>query len=253
MSEPTAPLYEVFFSVQGEGLWVGMPQVFVRVRGCDLRCLYCDTPAAREERGEWALDLPGLPPRLAQPNPVPADCLLVLLDEWLRLPERPAAHSLALTGGEPLLYPDFVAALGRGLRSRGLPLYLETGGHHPEALAQVLEWVDFVALDCKLPSTLPEALAPEVFTRSAALAARLPFCVKMVVTDRISEAELEQAFRVLAEAAPCAPLVLQPVTGVSPAGGPPSGRHLLAWQALAGRFLSEVRVIPQCHRLLGVR
>lgn len=253
MSEARAPLYEVFFSIQGEGLWVGLPQVFVRVRGCDMRCLYCDTPAAREERGEWTFDLPGVPCCLAQPNPVPADRLLARLDEWLNLPERPPAHSLALTGGEPLLYPDFVAALGRGLRSRRLPLYLETGGHHPKALAQVLDSVDFVALDCKLPSTLPQAPAPAVFAQSAALAAHLPFCVKVVVTDRVSEAELEQACRALSKAAPRAPLVLQPVTGVSPAGGPPSGRQLLAWQALAGRFLPEVRVIPQCHRLLGVR
>jgi len=251
--ETTAPLYEVFFSLQGEGLWVGLPQVFVRVRGCDLACLYCDTPAAREAKGDWTLDLPGLPTCPGQPNPVGAERLLAVLDDWLRLPQRPAIHSLALTGGEPLLYPDFVIALGQGLRSRGLPLYLETAGHHPEALAQVLDGVDFVALDYKLPSTLPEALAPEVFARSAALAARVPFCVKMVVTDRVTTAELERACRALAEAAPRTPLILQPVTGNSPAGGPPSGQRLLAWQALAGRYLREVRVIPQCHRLLGVR
>jgi organic radical activating enzyme len=252
VSEPSAPLHEVFFSVQGEGLWVGVPQVFVRVAGCDLACWYCDTAAARRVSPEWAADLPGWERRVGT-NPVTVGRLGALLDEWLALPERPAVHSLALTGGEPLLYPDFVAALGQALGERRLPLYLETGGHHPQELARVIRWVDYLALDYKLPSTLPEPIPAAVLARSAHAAAAGQFFVKMVVTDRIGEEELEQACAALAEAAPRAMLVLQPVTGCSAAGGPPSADQLLAWQGLAGRYLPEVRVIPQCHRLLGVR
>ena len=44
-----APLLEVFASVQGEGAYVGEPQVLVRLRGCPLRCRWCDTP------GSWGL------------------------------------------------------------------------------------------------------------------------------------------------------------------------------------------------------
>ena len=252
MPDPTAPLHEVFFSVQGEGLWIGLPQIFVRVEGCDLACRYCDTAAAREIGSEWSLDLPGQPPSV-RPNRATASQVAELIGVWLALPGRPAVHSVALTGGEPLLYPEFVAALGQALRPLGVGVYLETGGHHPAELAQVIEWIERVSLDYKLPSTLPEPVAPEVFAKSVHVAARRQFYVKMVVTNEVTDAELAAACAAIAEAEPHAPLVLQPVTGVSPAGGPPSAERLLELLAVAGKHLPDVRVIPQCHQAMGLR
>ncbi|MEM7519198.1 MAG: hypothetical protein AAF368_20015, partial [Planctomycetota bacterium] len=48
-SATLAPVLEVFASIQGVGSFVGEPQVFLRLRGCQLRCRYCDTP------GSWEL------------------------------------------------------------------------------------------------------------------------------------------------------------------------------------------------------
>lgn len=243
-----APLHEVFYSLQGEGLWVGAPQVFVRVRGCDLTCLYCDTVSARDLPGPANVALPD--GSLTLDNPVPLATLLPWVDQW-----RAAVplHSLALTGGEPLLYPEFVLALGQALAERALPLYLETAGHLPEALAAVLPVVGFVALDYKLPHTLAEPVDPDGFLRSAAIAPPETSFLKIVITSDTPPGELEAAVESLARVSPGLPVILQPVTGNTPCGGPPSPDQLLAWQVLASRHLSSVRVLPQCHRLLGLR
>ena len=231
----SAPLAETFLSIQGEGWWVGVPQIFVRVRGCDLSCLYCDTV--------WAQALTG--------DTVTLPELLATIDAFRT--EAPRLHSLALTGGEPLHCPEFALALGEALAERKLPLYLETAGHLPEALARVISVAQYVSLDYKLPSTLAEPVPVERFLESAALAIQAECFVKIVVTDRTPEDELAEAARGLAGVSPDLPVVLQPVSGSSSAGREPSAAQLLAWQALLSERLSQVRVIPQCHKLMGVR
>ncbi|HUS80221.1 MAG TPA: 7-carboxy-7-deazaguanine synthase QueE, partial [Armatimonadota bacterium] len=155
MAEPTAPVAEVFSSIQGEGLLAGLRQVFVRFRGCDLHCPYCDTPAARELDGPCrAESRPGGRSRKLD-NPLTVSQVAKLVAK-LAPPDDDLHHSVALTGGEPLLYPDFVAALSDELRSRGLTVMLETNGQRPADLQRVLSSVDIIAADYKLDSTMDQ-------------------------------------------------------------------------------------------------
>ena len=96
---------EIFYSVQGEGLLVGTPSIFVRTSGCNLRCVWCDTPYT-----SWAPD--------GSEQTVEA-----ILEEARQYPARHAV----VTGGEPMIAPQ-IAELTAGLRGLGLHVTVETAG-----------------------------------------------------------------------------------------------------------------------------
>jgi len=246
--ETAAPVAEIFYSVQGEGPLVGVPQIFLRLAGCDLDCLYCDTAWARASVATAQIRGPGQQ-TTRLPNPLSLSSVLALIENF-RAAHGPAVHSCAVTGGEPLLHADFCLALAGALEQADLPVYLETAGHRPDDLARVSSFVSWVAMDLKLPSTLRQPVPLQTFARSAQ-ACRTELIVKVPLAERVSLEELEEGLRVLAEARTELTLVLQPLT---PMGGlkPPSAERLMEMLDLAARYFSSVRLIPQCHRKLGV-
>jgi organic radical activating enzyme len=257
----TASLLEVFSSVQGEGLLVGERQVFLRFAGCNLRCAYCDTPAAiadplfcRAERTAGHQDFEEIP------NPLSPGQVADLVRRLAR-PQPGLHHSVSLTGGEPLLHVASLRELLPLLGDLGLPAYLETNGTLADELAQVLDHLDFVSADIKLPSSTRQAPLWSHHERFLLTLAAHEACpvrdptrldfVKIVVTDDCTNEEIARAARMIAGINPEIPLVLQPVTPVRPDISPPSPQHLLFLQASAKHHLPHVRIIPQMHKQMG--
>ncbi len=240
-------LVEIFSSIQGEGLFVGCRQVFVRLAGCNLFCRYCDTrdsftvPAAAHVETDAGGRMFG-----SITNPVAASELFAAVANLCRTPH----HSISLTGGEPLLQPQAIVALSP-LRDKGVRLYLETNGTLPTILAQVIQHIDIVSMDFKLPSELPEQ--QEYWQEHAEflkVACQREVFVKIVLSGRTSPNELEKAIALICDTNPAIPLILQPVTpvhGVTPV----VPEQVLRWQELALASLQNVRVIPQTHKLMG--
>lgn len=104
MENATLKINEIFFSIQGESTYAGLPCVFVRLTYCNLRCTYCDTSYAFTEGRDMALE------------------------EILSQVEGYGCRLVEITGGEPLLQKN-VHLLMTELCDRGYQVLLETGGH----------------------------------------------------------------------------------------------------------------------------
>ena len=233
----TARVIEVFSSIQGEGLYVGQPHLFVRFWDCNLACHYCDT----DYRGPYAtMTLAALEGQVSR--------LLV---------EQGPHEAVALTGGEPLLWWQFLTEFLPKLKAMGQRTYLETNGTLQKALAEVIEWVDVIAMDLKPPSATADravwnehAAFLEVALRAMP---RVEVFAKVVVTPRTTQEDLDEVAECIGRADRRIPCVLQPVTPCGPVTEAPSGETLLRWLKRLRDRLADVRVIPQTHPLLGVR
>ena len=118
---------EIFYSIQGEGMLAGIPSVFVRTSGCNLRCVWCDTPYTswNPEGSEQTLD--------------------AILAE---VGSHGAAHAV-VTGGEPMIAGE-IAGLTRALKAAGLHLTIDTAG---TVLAPVA--CDLMSISPKLANSTP--------------------------------------------------------------------------------------------------
>lgn len=236
-------IVELFSSIQGEGLYVGTRQLFVRLAGCNLACTYCDTPESRY-LGKNALveQTPGKRDFFQLSNPLPINKLAQLINSLLTIRH----HSISLTGGEPLCQAQRIVELAPQLNA---PIYLETNGTLFEQLALVLPHIAIISMDIKLPSTTGRTCWREhgEFLR---LAASKEVFVKIVVTGQSNHDELQQAFKLVASVDANIPVILQPVT---PLNGcePVTSDAMLSYQENALTILNDVRVIPQTHKYMG--
>jgi 7-carboxy-7-deazaguanine synthase len=123
---------EIYRSIQGEGLLTGVPSVFVRTSGCNLRCWFCDTPYAswRPEGRDMSIDE-----------------IVAQVEEW-------DTQHVVVTGGEPMLFAELIP-LCESLRAIGRHVTIETAG------------TLYLPLSCDLMSISPKfaSSAPAVDTQ----------------------------------------------------------------------------------------
>ena len=248
MSERRAEISEIFSSIQGEGMLVGARQVFVRLCGCNLACDYCDTEADLTAAFCRMEGTPGRRDFIRVENPMPLERLTCLLSGWQR--GWPGIHhSVSITGGEPLLHAELLQDWLPSLREL-LPIYLETNGVLHKELARVIDHIDQIGMDIKLPSTSGCKDLWQDHGEFLRVAAVKDVFVKAVIGGKTEDWEVIRACEIIASVDGAIPLILQPLT--SPEGKidiPPL--KMLELQETAAGFLKEVRIIPQTHKFIG--
>jgi 7-carboxy-7-deazaguanine synthase len=186
---------EVFFSVQGEGRLTGVPSVFVRTSGCNLRCRWCDTPYA-----SW--------------NPEGTE---MTQDEIMReVGQHPSRH-VVVTGGEPMIARG-MSGLLRTLHDAGKHITIETAGTIPPSGVPC----DLASISPKLRNSTPAPdqfgptwtqrhddtrFQPEVIREWCA---RYDHQLKFVVANEADLTEIEALLAELAIATPPENILLMP-------------------------------------------
>lgn len=263
-------IIEIFSSIQGEGLWVGRPQVFVRFKGCRLHCSFCDTPLTHSKINECRVEFP---PFSKQFEKRPLEFSVSQLNETIRRFEIP---SLALTGGEPLEQIDFLeewlptialphptfpyppnyrrTGIGEELPllckegSGEVDILLETSGIEVEALKRIINFISIVSLDIKIPSATKEPPLWERHDDFIQVALQRPAYAKVVFDEQMTKEEIER-LRGLIQKYPALPFIFQPVSPLQKRDMP---KIFSLFQKFSTLAPSQVRLIPQVHKFLQI-
>lgn len=253
---PSAPVQEVFSSIQGEGVYVGKRQIFVRFAHCHLKCAYCDTPMTSATGQCFVETVPGQSKGQGHnyqeilENPLNVEALWAVIQQLWPLAKH---HSISFTGGEPLLYHRLLADLFPILQANHMPTYLETSGTQPEFLEPVLAQISIIAMDIKLPSSTqepPQFSNHQAFYDLAITNPNTELFIKLVFNDKTSPEEFSAVAEIVKNRK--TPIILQPQTSLETRQVVTQPHVILAAENFLSQYFDDVRVIPQTHKMLNV-
>jgi organic radical activating enzyme len=217
---------EVFDSIQGEGIYLGEKQIFVRFFGCNLSCDFCDTK----------------PDKFTEFEP---DELIKEINLY-----NDKYHSISFTGGEPLLQIEFLKDVLKLTHEKGFKNYLETNGTLFWELKLVIGYVDFVAMDLKLPSSTGMGDLWWMHRKFLEVASQKEVFLKAVICNSTIEYDLREGIKLIRKVNDSAILVLQPNSYENNA-------ELIhkthTFKDLCIQEKVTALVIPQIHRVLEIK
>ena len=123
-------LFEIFTSIEGEGILFGTKTLFVRLAGCPFTCFYCDTKEA-------------LPIDSGKEYTLTEACNLI--DKKL----EDKTYKVNFTGGEPLVQYEAVSEMAKHVKTKNIPTYLESSCYDSEKFSKVLPFIDYAKIEFK--------------------------------------------------------------------------------------------------------
>jgi 7-carboxy-7-deazaguanine synthase len=209
-------VYEIFASFQGEGIHTGLPTIFIRLTGCNLRCTWCDTP--------YALDI--------------SDGKSMTIEEILNIVGEFGIELICLTGGEPLVQ-EASFELAKVLIEKDYEVDLETNGSLDISAFPDLGTGMMMSMDVKTPSSGEEG---------SFLASNLKYLrdtdqIKFIVKDK---RDLDFVIGFIRKAHPDCNIIITPVNNE---GGDRIAEYLLR-SISHNEIPGNVRLMVQTHKFI---
>ncbi len=206
---------EIFYSIQGEGIHSGLPTIFIRLTGCNLRCKWCDTQYAYDEGDE-----------------------MTITEIIAKLTTYPS-KLICITGGEPLAQTGPNELIGE-LLELGYYINIETNGsiNIQNLLTKYNEIL--ISLDIKCPSSEMENQMD--LTNIELLKATDQ--LKFVIQDLN---DYDHALKILREHHPDCHIIFTPLEGIELKW---LAEKVLEDQSLFEELGIKIRVLPQLHKLI---
>jgi 7-carboxy-7-deazaguanine synthase len=241
MNNNRIQLSEIFTSIEGEGPFFGTKTMFVRLAGCHLSCRWCDTTYALGMNTGKSYSICEV-----------KDLIIELL--------QPSTYKINFTGGEPLIQHEAVAELAKFMKQKGgLRTYIESSCFDSFRFSEVLPYIDICKIEFKMSDSkvvdhknYSDLLHNETQCLNLAVSQHKSTYIKIVVTNSTNLEEFRNLVKEIFENARACDLigfVIQPSYGVDE----PPLTKLLGFYDCVFPVYEEVRIVPQLHKLIGVR
>ena len=231
-------LFEIFTSVEGEGILYGTKTLFVRLAGCPFTCFYCDT------KESLPLDS-GTEYSIEDANK--------LIDSNL----KNQTYKVNFTGGDPLIQHEAVALLAKHIQEKKIPTYLESSCFDVDRFDHVLPFFDIVKIEFKTKdSNFVDAKHYDKFIGhtmkclQSSVKSKKTTYIKVVVSSKTQPNEFTKLVKEIFDIVSKDDLdgfIIQPTYGISE----PSLDLLLELYDLVYPYFIDVKVVPQLHKFIG--
>ena len=231
-------LFEIFTSVEGEGILYGTKTLFVRLAGCPFTCFYCDTKES-------------LPLDSGQEYTIEDACKLI--DSNL----KNHTYKVNFTGGDPLIQHDAVAELAKHIQTKKIPTYLESSCFDSDRFNHVLPFIDIVKIEFKtkdsdfVDSKHYERLIDNAMKcLKSSVASKKTTYIKVVVSSKTKLEDFKDLVDKIFDSISKQDIdgfVIQPTYGIAE----PSLDLLLNLYDLVYPHYIDVKVVPQLHKFIG--
>lgn len=230
-----ANISEIFYSTQGEGKYIGVAQIFIRLSGCPFDCPYCDTDTL--EKSSFKVN------NNIYNNPVSVDELVnILIKEF---GTGKSFHSYSITGGEPLQEYEFIYLLAKELKEKTTAkLFLETSGLITEYFNNLDGVFDIFSIDIKTHSKLVLNHL-EVLLKSVSNLKYSDYYFKLLLPNDNGKEIIDYTAKILSNYN-IKNLIVQPVDSIIT-------QDILEYMYITYYKMGiEVRLIPQTHKFLAI-